>query len=127
MKHVPRDKRKGGGLATLMPQQMRVLATSSTELYIRTVIAAEGGQVLHLINMYIPPTPHLPEHDAWQHVLDVLDSILPSEPLLLLVDLNAHFGGDKWRQSPCPLHGKLRCQLPGGTCSRGHLVQASIR
>ena len=76
MEHVPQEKREGGGLATLIPQQMWVMVTSSMELYIHTVIAAEGGQVLHLINMYIPPTLHLPMRDAWQHVLDVLDSIL---------------------------------------------------
>ena len=82
-------------MATLLPQQVRVLATSSTELYIHTVIATEGGQALHLINRYIPPTPHLPVRDAWQLVLDVLDTIPPNEPLLLLGDLNAHFGGDE--------------------------------
>ena len=108
VEHVPQEKCEGGGLATLIPQQMWVLATSSTDMYIHTAIAAEGGQVLHLINTYIPPTPHLPVHDAWQHVLDVLDSISPGEPLLLLGDLNAHFGGDVWKQPSCPLHGKLR-------------------
>ena len=51
VEHVPWEKREGGGLATLIPQQMQVLATSSMELYIHTAIAAEGGQVLHLINM----------------------------------------------------------------------------
>ena len=61
------------------------------------VITTEGGQALHQINMYIPPTPHQPVRDAWQHVLDVLDTIPPSEPLLLLGDLNAHLGGNEWR------------------------------
>ena len=119
VEHMPWEKREGGVLATLIPQQVRVLASSLMELYIHTVITAEGGQVLHLINTYIPPTLHLPMRDAWQHVLDVLDSILSSEPLLLLRNLDAHIGGDEWRQSPCPLHGKPSCQLPGGTCSRG--------
>ena len=96
VEHVPREKREGGGLTTLILQQMRVLATSLTEFHIHTAIATEGGQVLHLINTYIPPSPHLPVRDAWQHVLDTLDSISPSEPLHLLGDLNAHFGGDVW-------------------------------
>ena len=119
VEHMPWEKREGGGLATLIPQQVRVLASSLMELYIHTVITAEGGQVLHLINTYIPPTPHLPVRDAWQHVLDVLDSISPNEALLLLGDLNAHFGGEEWQHSTCPLHGKQRFQLPGRTCSRG--------
>ena len=99
VEHVAQETQEGGDLATLIPQQVRVLVTSSMELYIHTSIATEGGQALQLINMYIPPTPHLPVHDAWQHVLDVLDSIPPSEPLLLLGDLNTHFGGDEWWQS----------------------------
>ena len=97
VEHVAWEGRGGGGLATLIPQQVRVLASSLTELYIHTAIATEGGQAFHLIKSYIPPTPHLPVHDAWQHMLDVLDSILLNEPLLLLGDLNAHFGGDEWR------------------------------
>ena len=60
-------------------------------------MATEGGQALHLINTYILPTPHQPVRDAWQHVFDVLNTILPSEPLLLLGDLNAHLGGDVWQ------------------------------
>ena len=84
VEHVARERCGGGGLATLIPQQVRVLASSSTELYIHTVIATEGGQALHLINSYIPPTPHLPVRDAWQHVLDVLDSIPLNEPLSFL-------------------------------------------
>ena len=77
--------------------------------------------------MYIPPTPHLPVPSAWQYVLDVLDSIPPGEPLLLLGDLNAHLGGDELRRSPCPLHGTPRCQLPRAICSRGRMVQASLK
>ena len=80
----------------MIPQQVRVLATSSMELYIHTAIDTEGGQALHLINTYIPPTQHLPVRNAWQHVLDVLDSIPPNEPPLLLGELNAYFGGDEW-------------------------------
>ena len=59
------ETHEGGGLATLIPQQVQVPATLSMELYIHTVIATEGGQVLYLINTYIPPTLHLPVRDAW--------------------------------------------------------------
>ena len=65
VEHVTWKRHEGGGLATLLPQQVWVLATSSTELYIHTAIATEGGLALHLINIYIPPIPHLPVHDAW--------------------------------------------------------------
>ena len=43
VQHMGRERREGEGMATLIPQQVQVLATSSTELYIHTVIASEGG------------------------------------------------------------------------------------
>ena len=45
--------------------------------------------ILHMLNVYLPP--HLPHMvDAWQLILDAVDSLPCTNPLMLLGDLKAH-------------------------------------
>ena len=62
----------------------------------------------------------------WNHVLEVVDSLLPVKPLIVVGDMNVHIAGELLRSSVCPLHGEERHTLPDGTCIRGHLVAKTL-
>ena len=57
VEHVTWERHEGGGLATLIPHQVWVLATSSMELYIHTAIATEGGAGTASDKHVHPPYP----------------------------------------------------------------------
>ena len=120
--HVARKSRAGGGIATLVPHSMHVLATNTHEYYVHVQLAVSTG-VLHVINVYIPPRCNKPDHLVWGYLLQLLDSIPVNEPVVLVGDFNAHLGSSS---APCPLHGETRAPLLGGTCGRGRLLQVTL-
>ena len=50
--HIARKGRAGGGIATLVPQSMHVMATNKHEFYVHVHLAVS---TLHVLNVYIPP------------------------------------------------------------------------
>ena len=53
-------------------------------------MAAEAGVVLHVLNIYIPPTSSDPDHVIWDQIISLVDTVPPSEPMYLLGDFNAY-------------------------------------
>ena len=75
-----------------------------------------------MINVYIHPSSTKPDRVLWDHVLEVVDSLPPVKPLILVGSMNAHITGEPLCSLVCPLHGEECHTLPGSTCSRGCLV-----
>ena len=65
MDHCPHQGKKGGGLATLVPTCITILETRHAQYVLYTQVAAEAGDVLHMLNTYIPPTSSGPDHVIW--------------------------------------------------------------
>ena len=52
--HIVREGRAGGGIATLVPHSMHMMATNKHEFYVHTQLVVNMG-TLHVVNVYIPP------------------------------------------------------------------------
>ena len=122
--HSPREGCDGGGIVTMLPTGVRVLATSAAEPYVYTQVALADGVALHVVNIYLPPARPT---SLWHAVLDLTDTLPTSEPWLLLGDLNAHLGTGWPSDVTCSLHGEKRKELPGGVCQRGRLVPKTLQ
>ena len=107
-----RESRAVGGIATLVPHSIHVLATNKHEFYVHVQLAVNMG-ILHVINVYILPKCNKPDNLVWGYLLHLLHSIPINEPIALVGDFNAHLGSSS---VPCPLHGETRASLLGGTC-----------
>ena len=53
--HQARKGQEGGGMATLTLQCMHVLHAATDPAYVYTRLAVAEGQLLHVVNMSIPP------------------------------------------------------------------------
>ena len=53
-------------------------------------MAAKASVVLHVLNIYIPPTSSDPDHVILDQIMLLVDTVPPSEPMYLLGDFNAH-------------------------------------
>ena len=58
--------------------------------YYAYIQVAAGKEVLHIINCYLPPNCAISYSEAWSAVLDQLDDLPATEPVILVGDLNAH-------------------------------------
>ena len=121
--HAACKGRAGGGIATLVPHFLHVMATNKHEFYVHVQLAVNTG-ILHVVNVYIPPKCNKPDHLVWGFLLQLLDSIPVNEPVALVGDLNAHLGN---MPEPCLIHGEARAPLLGGTCGWGRMLQATMR
>ena len=88
---IAREGRVGGGIATLVPHSVHVLATNKHEFYVHVQLVVNTG-TLHVINVYIPPKCNKPDNLVWGYLLQLLDSIPVNEPVALVGDFNAHLG-----------------------------------
>ena len=52
--HIACKGRANGGIATLVPHSMHVMATNKHEFYVHIQLAVNTG-TLHVVNLYIPP------------------------------------------------------------------------
>ena len=53
--HIAREGRAGGGIATLVPQSMCVMAINKHKFYMHIQLVVNMG-TLHVANVYIPPS-----------------------------------------------------------------------
>ena len=86
--------------------------------------------VLHVLNIYIPPTSSDPEHVIWDQIMALVDTVPPTEPLYLLGDFNAHtLGALPSPAGTCPCHGHpLHTTITGsGVCGRGRRMWALLQ
>ena len=121
--HVVRQGRAGGGIATLVPQSIHMMATNKHELYVHVQLAVKTG-ILHVVNAYILPKCNKPDHLVWGYLLQLLDSIPVNEPVAWVGDLSPHMDNSL---EPCPLHGEAHASPLRGSCGRGQLLQATMR
>ena len=122
VEHNPRQGKKGGGLATLVPTCTTILETWQAQYVLYTQVAAEAGVVLHVLNVYIPPTSSDPDHVIWDQIMSLVDMVPPYEPMYLLGDFNAHvLGALSLPACTCPCHGHpLHAAVARSTsCGRG--------
>ena len=97
-----------------------------TEFTIHAAISLPAGgqhQVLHVLNVYLPPHCHLSaaqERSYWD-VFETAVAELPSNsPYIIVGDFNAkiaHLPG--FVDTLCPCHGLPRASLCGDSCDRG--------
>ena len=90
MEHSPRQGKKGGGLATLVPTYIIILETWHAPYVLYIQVAAEAGVVLHVLNIYIPLTSSDPDHVNWDQIMLLVDTVPPSKPMYLLGNFNAY-------------------------------------
>ena len=57
-----------GGIATLVPQYMHVMAINKHEFYVHIQLAVNTG-TLHVVNVYILPKCNKPNHLVWGYLL----------------------------------------------------------
>lgn len=87
-----------------------------------------------MVNVYLPPgLSTAAEQTAWEQVLDHLDSLCATDPIVLVGDLNMHMGHiDGLIGSACALHGDCCARVAlqgcaGGTAGlRGERVYSSL-
>ena len=85
---------------------MPLQAKTTHEHFVHVQILVGGaGRLLHVVNLYLPPK--LPNFDtAWALVLQELDAIPPTDPVLLVGDFNARMGATCLdATTPCAVHG----------------------
>ncbi|MCG8388717.1 MAG: hypothetical protein MJA30_24415, partial [Cytophagales bacterium] len=78
VEHNPRQGKKGGGLATLVPTCATILETRQAQYVPYTQVAAEAGVVLHVLNVHIPPTSSDPDQVIWDQIMSLVDMVPPS-------------------------------------------------
>ena len=107
-------------LLTSIPLQHQ----ATGDYFVHVQLLVGSCSMLHVLNVYLPP--HLPHvADAWQSILDAVDSLPHTDPLVLVGDLNTHI------QLPhtehCTLHGCQKTQLTTSLCPCGKLILASLQ
>lgn len=93
MKHSAREGKMGGGIATLHPADTHMLQVFREQLTVYMQLALQGGMVLHVLNVYLPPICSEPNTMVWGLVLTLLDAIPAHEAIILVGDRNAHIAG----------------------------------
>ena len=122
VEHSPRQGKKGGGLATLVPMCVTILEARHAQYVLYTQVAAEADVVLHVLNTYIPPKISDLDHIIWDQIMSLVDMVPPSEPMYLLGDFKAHvLGALSLPACTCPCYGHpLHAAITGSTsCGRG--------
>ena len=77
-----------GGMIMLIPTQVPVLSITKVEYVLYTYLVVARGQVLHVLNDYMPPTCSQQDAEVWASVLTLLDFVPLSEMLFLVKDFN---------------------------------------
>ena len=91
--------------------------------YYAYIQVATRREVLHIINCHLPPNCPISDSEAWTAVLDQLDNLPTTEPVIMVGDFNAQLGGHRGLvDTPCLLHGEHRQQLQGQVNSRGRML-----
>ena len=71
---------QSGGIATLVPQALAILQSTTLDFFVHVQVAA-GCNVVHILNCYLPPSCSCTDSEAWAAILTHLDSIPTTEPV----------------------------------------------
>ena len=74
-------------------QSLPLIEARHADYTLYTILGVAGGQVLHIINVYILPTCAAPKSKIWDKILTYLDSIPPNEMLFLVGNFSTHLLG----------------------------------